>query len=531
MKKILLTGIISTMLLATLLAGCTGAIASAEDSSGSRISELSIGSTTEIPDGKAWGTAAMTICKQAMVSPGLVRVKPDGTFTGVLAESWETADNQKWTFHLVKNATFHDGIPVTSNDVKFTLEYLPKNSVGYKSYWQSVDKVETPDNYTIVINLKKPFSNFLTNLITMYVLPEHIWKNVDSPKDFDGPIIGWGPYKFVKFDKDAGVTTFKANDNYIGGNPAIETILYKNYKTEDALVMALEKGDIDTMYFYNGGGISYYQMPKMLKDKSIGLYIAKDKGIAAPLWFNTTLAPCNDRMFREALSHAINYDEILTLFAAGYGKKANAGFVPEGTKNYIETKPLTYDVNLTKQLLSGAGYKDVDGDGYVEYPDGKKLELTLCANGGIARDVRLSEMLIKYFKDAGVNVVPKIVDATTFSKIRAWQHMELYSMSWWAASSWGGYATAWMDPRSFLFANITDPKFTGIVDNLMTASGPEKEKQFAADVQNYYAENCPAIALYWDDFIIPYNKKYEGYELSPFYGVLSYETLFNLHAA
>lgn len=535
MRKVFAIIIVMLVMLGVFAAGCTSPVESPTTTQ-SQPTKLVIGTTAQV-DNIGLGDSTMMLYRLSMFSPGLVRVAADGSIVGVLAESWETTNNQNWTFHLVKNATFQDGTPVTANDIKFTLQYMP-NVVGgsYKSEWQLIDSIETPDNYTVVINLKKPWAEFLTNLLIMRTLPQHIYQNVDSPKNFTDPrgAIGCGPYQFVSFDKDAGVVTFKAYDNYFGGKPAIDTIEIRSFKNADTMVMALQNGQIDTTYIY-AKSISYYYIPSLLQNDNIKFMTIKNLGIPMVLWINNNVAPYDDPKFREALSHAINYDELKNLFAAGYGSTPNGGFVPEGTYNYIDTPPLTYDVNLTKQILRDSGYK-MGADGYFEYPNGTHLQLNLLADGGNPDEARLSQVLTKYFTDAGIDVRDNVMDSTsydtaTFDAAAPCPDMFLYGTTYFGMQAWGEYGSSYMDSRMYYWANITDPKYEAIVDGLLSTSDKDQRTKLAADIQNYYAEENPSLALYWNNLVQPYNKKYEGYVAGPMFGILSYETFYNLHPA
>src|SRR5690606_22769754 len=122
------------------------------------------------------------------------------------------------------NATWHDGVPVTAEDVKFSLEYLPEKLGG--SNWNIIESVQAPDNETLIINLDSPDGNFLTNLLMLRTVPKHIFESVSDPQRFNEPksAVGCRPYNFMDFDKAAGLLRFQAYDGYYEGRPAIKDI-------------------------------------------------------------------------------------------------------------------------------------------------------------------------------------------------------------------------------------------------------------------------------------------------------------------
>jgi peptide/nickel transport system substrate-binding protein len=197
----------ATLMLCIMLSGTT--LAQDKASPAADVSRLMIGTTDQVEDLNI-NDGILNTYREAFLTKSLVRVDPAGNFVPALAESWETDDAQKWTFHLVKNATWHDGVPVTSADLKFSLVYLPDKLGG--SNWNIIDSVEAPDDYTLVINLKSPDGNFLTNLLMLRTVPKHIFENIEDPKTFNDPdcTVGCGPYKFVEFDKAAGLIRFQA---------------------------------------------------------------------------------------------------------------------------------------------------------------------------------------------------------------------------------------------------------------------------------------------------------------------------------
>jgi len=494
------------------------------------IDKLIIGTTDQIEDINV-NDGTFNTYREALITKSLIRVDQSGNYVPALAESWETDDARKWTFHLVTNATWHDGEPVTAEDVKFSLEYLPEKLGG--SNWNIIDSVEAPDDFTVIINLNSKDGNFLTNLLMLRTVPKHIFEEIDDPKKFNEPksAIGCGPYKFLDFDRDAGLIRFQAYDNYFEGKPAAQEIDIRMFKNQDAMMMALLKGEIDTIYIYSGG-ISYYYVPQLLEDDSLGYILIDNSGVPAALWMNQNKEPFGDARFREAISYAIDYEELKNLFAAGYGRTPNAGFIPEGSLNYIETRSLSRNISMAVSLLNDTGLMDVNGDGLRENAEGGSFKPQLLVKSD-SDSVRLGEMLKKYLGDAGLDVEIKVTDSSGFWDIvDAKEHdMFISRTTPWGMMMEAGYATGYMDTRSNGWPMLDDPTFTELVDDLLASYSEDDTANLAATVQQYYAKELPAISLYWNDYVQPYNKKYEGYSANPIYGILSYETLYDLHPA
>jgi peptide/nickel transport system substrate-binding protein len=164
-----------------------------------------------------------------------------------LADSWETSDDGlTWTFHLNEDAKWHDGKPVTSEDVAYTFRRILKEKQGlYIDYVRQIEKIETPDKHTVVFKTKDPSVQMLSMLV--YILPKHIWKDVpaDETKTFKNePAIGSGPFQAVEW-KEGQSVRLKANPDYFRGAPHIDEIIFQLYDNDDTMVQALKNGEVD----------------------------------------------------------------------------------------------------------------------------------------------------------------------------------------------------------------------------------------------------------------------------------------------
>lgn len=529
MRNQMLLSLAASVLLCILLSGFALAQSPATDES-KAVSKLVIGTTDHVEDINV-NDGIFNTYREAFLTKSLIRVDPSGNFVPALAKSWETEDAKKWTFHLVKNATWHDGTPVTAEDLKFSLEYLPEKLGG--SNWNIIDSVEAKDDGTLIINLKSPDGNFLTNLLMLRSVPRHIFEKVDDPKKFNEPAsaIGCGPYKFVDFDKAAGRLRFQAYDGYFEGKPAVQEIDIRMFKNQEAMMMALLKGELDTIYIYSRG-ISYYYVPQLIENEDLGYIFLKNSGVPAALWLNQNKTPFDDARFREAISFAIDYQELQNLFTAGYGRTPSAGFIPDGSLNYIETKDLSFNSSQAIALLNETGLVDTDGDGLREKAEGGQFQPQILVKSD-SDSVRLGEMLKKYLNAVGLDAQLKVSDSSGFWEVvDAKEHDIFVSRTTpWGMMMEAGYATGYMDSRSNGWPMINDPAFTKLVDDLLASSSDEDTARLAKSVQEYYAKELPAIALYWNDYVQPYNKKFEGYVANPIHGILSYETFYELHPA
>lgn len=519
----------ASALLCILISGFALSDVQSQDRIGT-VDKLVIGTTDHVEDLNVDDSIFNTY-REAFITKSLIRIDASGNYVPALADSWVTKDAKKWIFYLVKNATWHDGVPLTAADLKFSLEYLPEKLGG--SNWNIIESVDAPDNYTLVINLKSPDGNFLNNLLMLRTVPKHVFEKVEDPKKFNDPrcAIGCGPYKFVEFDKAAGLLKFQAYENYYEGRPSVQEIDIRMFKNQETMMMALQKGELDTVYIYSGG-ISYYYVPQLLKNADLEYQIIKNTGVPNALWFNLNKTPYNDSRFREAISSAIDYEELKNLFTAGYGRTPNAGFIPDGNLNFVQTRPLVYNSSHASLLLNATGLVDTNGDGFRERADKSPFQPQILVKSD-SDSVRLGEMLKKYFNGVGLDAQIHVTDSSGFWDIVDNKDHEIFvsRTTPWGMMMEAGYATGYMDSRSNGWPVLSDPVFTNLVDELLGSSDDKTTAKLAKSVQEYYAHELLAIPLYWNDYVQPYNRKWEGYIANPIHGILSYETFFGLHPA
>lgn len=457
-----------------------------------------------------------------------------GKLEPLLAESWDVSDGMRtWTFHLVKDAIWHDGRKLTAHDVKFTVEYHMAHN-KYKANWRNLVSIEALDDHTIVTRLKKPDYTWLAAFGCEKVLPKHIWQHIKTPykfRDFTKTSMGSGPYLFDRYDEAAGLMRWKVNPLYRKGRANIDCVDVRYFGNEDIMVMALNKGLIDVTMIY-AGGISFFNVPKLERNKDIIISTIPGNGISNNLWFNTKKAPYDDVRFRQAVVKAVNYSELKTLFTSKYGADVRAGWLPEkGYPHYKKTALLEYDLDGSKRLLDQIGYRDSDRDGFRNMPDGSDFQPTLMVRGDLAENRRVADRLAAHLKKAGIDLKIKLIDRSSFfGTIEDSENFDMFiaRTTYMGMVSYGGYGTGYVDDREYGWAAYTHKKFQGIADRLHTTLDENQRKTLIHELMDHYAGHVPVAALYNMDIIQPYHGKYKGYVDIPKYGVLSHDTWFNL---
>lgn len=304
----------------------------------------------------------------------LVEVEADSkTVIGDLAESFDVSPDAKtYTFHLVDNATWHDGEPFTADDVMFTINWATQNYDAFKGFlpaWNQIEGAEAVlgttdspsglrkvDDATVEITLAAPNALFLASITDManVILPEHILSDVtkaDVEKiDFTlgtpGVTIGTGPYRLTGFAADQSVE-LEAYPEYFKGAPAIGAVIFKIFADPALAVAQLESGDLDLAFRVSPG-----EFDRLSAIDTLNVISAANPGIVR-IVFKTEAAPWSDKRVRQAFYTAINRQAIVDDFYKG---RARVLINPPGFTEYDDLNRYEYNVDTAKQLLADGGY-------------------------------------------------------------------------------------------------------------------------------------------------------------------------------
>lgn len=343
------------------------------------------------------------------------------------------AEKTEWSGKVYKvkvrrGIQWSDGKPLTAKDVKFTWELAKQNEkVYYHHMWEWLSKIELIDDYTVNFIFSDPHYqewDHFSYLIS--ILPEHIWSKKSSDEVINGTnenAVGCGPYLFGSYNEDKMV--YIKNENWwaikaLGLNPAPKQIEYlKIYDNNVAMGMLL-KGELDFCNFLLPGVPEvkkyypihtwYQKAPYMLSDSTSFLFI------------NTTKKPMNDSRFRRAMAFAIDSSRITTEVYHNQVVPANPlGFLPIKEwmryydKNIVNKYGFKYDVAKAKTLLEQAGYRDKNGDGFRETPDGEAISLTIMVPNGWVDWMDSVNIIAANLKAVGINVKPVYPDFGQYS--------------------------------------------------------------------------------------------------------------------
>ncbi len=377
-----------------------------------------------------------------------------------LAKSWEVAaDGTTWTFHLRKGAAFSDGRPITADDVLFSFQVVYDDTlhpamqemleVGEEKF-----KVSAPDPYTVVIDTIKPHTGLLDALCPqgLAILPKHILEasyksgnfasayNVSTPPD---KLVTSGPWRLVQY-VPGEKTVLGRNPYYFGFDkrnqrlPYLDELVFLVVPDQDAADLKFRAGGVDGVDDVKPENYRWYE-----DNQSSGQYKLHDLGAAQAtqiLWFNLNKVQpplrgekptpgkrvgdsyvdpvkyewFNNRLFRRAVSMAIDRDAMIRSVFFGYGEK-NWSQATSSNREWYSPDIVRHDYNPdeARKLLAGLGFKDGNGDGILEDRGGNPVTFTLKTNSSNTLRVSMGNFIRDDLAKIGIRMILTPIDFNT----------------------------------------------------------------------------------------------------------------------
>lgn len=433
MKSKLLTCLLAGTLAVSILAGCGGsssdegkpqttAAAEQTEAAGSQAAEqteaaIVSGGTLKVGSGQTcsnmdptygyngWYLIRFGICQT------LTRMTDDFGIDGWMTESYEPSeDNHSWTFTLKDGMVFSNGNPVDGNAVKACLEFIFANSnrAPEESYFK-YDSIEA-DGLKVTINCSKA-EPILPNKLADPLFSIFDTSDPGIDKRESTGVIGSGPYVLESFDDTTFTTIVKRNENYWGQKTALDEVVFEYTEDQFTLTQAMNSGQYDTVYNISMTDVeSFENNPDYIVSKAAS-------GRTAHGFMNQSEGSVlADPVLRQAIMMCIDKDTVCRTQLNGQyeaGKTPVTSAAPAYGFDSLE-EPYPYNPEAAVKLLDDAGYKDVDGDGFREDPDGKPIDITFVYYTGRPEQqifVEATQMLAK--QNIGIKITPDVHDSDT----------------------------------------------------------------------------------------------------------------------
>ena len=440
-----------------------------------------------------------------------------------LAKSWKVSDDGLvWTFEIVSGAAWHDGQPLTSKDIAFTYQYVLDNKIpNFINYLKNIEKVEAPDDTTLVLTYKEPIATTLSDLCNVFIVAKHKWEKIagkEAVKYENASPLGSGPFVFDAWKKNDHMS-FKVNKGYWRKSPALNQVVFVFFSSPDPMIMSLKQGDIDVI----GSELTPVAAKALARDKKVkvvqtpNLYYrhicinASDFGQGHPA--------LRDAMVRRALTMAVDKNYLVKMIHGGYADPG-VSLVMKAIPFYYNANisPYAFDLEKAAALLDEAGWKP--GEGGIRAKDGKPLSLELLVISRWPEEMRAAEMIRNWWKKIGVELNLRSADGGTilaelFPDYK--QDMYLWGFSGQPDPNFSLSIYLSSQVQKWNGAGYQNPDYDKLFDEQLRAVDLEKRKALIYKMQEVHYRDCPSIVLYYMSAVGAYRSDYvEGfYEKTP----------------
>jgi len=459
----------------------------------------------------------------------------DGSPTKGLADKWETSDGGKvWTFTLQDGLKWSDGEPITSDDVAFTYQSMiddPALGVANGGLLANVDTIETPDEKTVVLNMKAPQAP--NPGVEIPIVPKHVWEKIDSPAEHpnDEDVVGSGPFLLESYKANQFIT-LKANKDFWRGAPKIDRIQYIYYTNSDAQVQALRSGDVDMVT-----GLTATQFDALKGVDGIETHSGQGRRYAS-ISINVGLKTrdgqaygngnpaLQDAAVRQAIRLGTDTDTLLDKVLGGYGVPATS-FVPASYPKWTlpadDEVIMDFDPEAAKKKLDEAGW--VAGADGIRAKDGKPLSLRLFVDSTSITEQSQAEYFVPWMKEIGIDVKVEATDTDTITAETTKGNYDMYFSGWSQGADPDyqlGINTCMNLPTGTDGSGGTsqdgwcDPEFDKLYEEQHTELDQDKREKIVREMLRMNYEATPQIATWYANGLEAYRSdRFEGFSLQP----------------
>ena len=415
-----------------------------------------------------------------------------------LSKSWENVDELTWRFYLYDNVKFQDGEPLTTEDVVYTFERTVDPELGAAGNYQYaypalfLDEMVVIDDYTIEFKTSQPVVLFPDWMKEFFIFPKHYYEANEVDFLSINPM-GSGPYKMTEYKLNE-LLVLERDDNYWNDQYRgyLDKITFR-FAAEAATRVAelvtgnadiIDKVELTQKTAVEDGGMNFVEIASGTREY-IGLVQYNNKHLTV-------------KELRQAINYAVDWDTIANTLMGGYsvGNRLRS-FAPTQIQDE-DIHQYTYDVAKAQELMASVGYKDNDGDGFVEDANGNAFELTIAVNATNVMRKDYTQAVAQYMSEAGIKTNVDLVDWNTFTVDLQAKNIsqELYVIGSGPAFEISGDATDLYYASSANYVNWINDEYTELYEELGTCFDTERRAEIGHRLQEIAAEEAPWIFLY-----------------------------------
>ena len=448
---------------------------------------------------------------------------PDNTIIPWMVKEYSVENDSK-VYHITleDGLKWHDGQPLTAEDVKFTFEYvLTQSRTRFSAIGKKVENIEVKNDKEFTITLKETDVNFINNSLTdLRIIPKHIYEN-EADATAVTSSVGSGMYKLVEY-KSGEYYKLEAMEDYFKGSPKVKNLNLPIMTDKSSIQQGIISGQLA------GSTTSVSAAVLDTFNNASGIDILKADGYAPTmLYFNCEREPFNNAKFRQAISLCIDMDTIIQQVALGHATKGTPNFIREDLEEAEKGLSYEYNVEKANQILDELGYNQKNSEGIRLDANGSPLHFSLLTYSDSTNRVRAAELISKQLKDIGIDVEVTSMESTAVDD-KVWPEFDVskgrdFDMTMWGWSApvmLNGGSLAALCSSDYAIGNdniggYKNDEFDKLVSNYQSATTIEEANEASKEMQKFIANEYPFITLYYDDNLYACNTSmYDGWVAS-----------------
>jgi peptide/nickel transport system substrate-binding protein len=460
------------------------------------------------------------------VADGLFDYDKDLNVIPRLAKEWSwTHDHLQLTVKIHENVKWHDGVPFTADDIKYTIDKIkdPKSRSDNKiASFEKVKKVEVLDPYTIRLYYTEPYAPALAALAdNIYFIAKHIYENenwFESPYNFKP--MGTGPYKFVEWDRGNRIILERNPDYWGEKKPYLDRIVYLIRQEETVRFQSLLSGEVDYATMKPVQWVKEAATPAFEARFHKHLYYVQSFNYVG--WnMDGSNSFFLDKKVRQAMALAFDRKGVSDTIFYGLYKVAACSQHPSSWALNPKIQPWPYDPEKAKALLEEAGWSDRNGDGVRENASGKPFRFTALIPAQIEITNQIAQVMREQFRKVGLEMdiqplewavfLQRVKEGKFEAEIAAWSlgldPVDEYDL--WHSSQW---------PDGINYGKYANKEVDKLLSDARYEFDQEKRKLMYWRSQELIHEDQPYMFLYYPPTLLAIDKRFQGIKISP-YGI------------
>lgn len=452
-------------------------------------------------------TTARRVIEQ--VYDGLIELDAQLQPRPALAESWTQGSPTVWTFRLRRGVRFHDGSPLTAEDVVFTYQTIldPALRAPLRGLYTPISRIEAVDNETVRITLSAPYAPLL-KYADIGIVSKRAVERLGA--EFASNPVGTGAYKFVSWQRNSRIT-LEANLTSWRGRPTLNQVIFNIIPDNTTRAAAVESGDVDLIH-------SPLSPQDVRRLRSVSrVTVTQMTGLGHTyLNMNTADPVIRDVRVRRAIAHLIPQTTIVRHIYQEMDQPANSLLLPAWAGVYTDavTQP-GHDITRAKALLAEAGWADSNRDGILDR-GGQNLSIVVRTHSEDPNRVQIVELLISILRSSGIDARAEITEFPALVGVLLSGNYQVALLGWLGlVDPDRGMYNQLHSKGSQNWEKYNNPRVDALLDEGRQKSDPEERARIYREVARIVATDLPYYILTYQGYIVVVNRRVQGFTPIP----------------